>query len=79
LPYSNVFAYKELQKLKKGEYKWSKLVGAYVGPTTFAARGVPARFSNPKAERTPVVEPAVQTQASSSSLEGPAVVVKSDT
>jgi vacuolar protein sorting-associated protein 72 len=39
-----MYAYKEIQKLKRGEYKWSALVGAYVGPGTFAARGVPGRF-----------------------------------
>jgi vacuolar protein sorting-associated protein 72 len=32
--------------LKRGEYKWSKLVGAYVGQGTYAARGVPPRFLN---------------------------------
>ncbi|KAF8851762.1 YL1-domain-containing protein [Acephala macrosclerotiorum] len=44
LPYCNQYAYKEIQKLKKGEYRWSKLVGAYVGLGTYAARGVPDRF-----------------------------------
>ena len=33
--------------MKKGEYRWSRLVGAYVGPAAFAARGVPPRFLNP--------------------------------
>ena len=44
LPYCNAYAYKEIQKLKNGEYRWSKLVGAYVGQGTYAARGVPPRF-----------------------------------
>ncbi|KAE8440704.1 hypothetical protein EG329_006790 [Mollisiaceae sp. DMI_Dod_QoI] len=44
LPYCNQYAYKEIQKLKRGEYRWSKLVGAYVGLGTYAARGVPDRF-----------------------------------
>lgn len=44
LAYFNAYAYKEIQRLKRGEYKWSALVGAYVGPGTFAARGVPGRF-----------------------------------
>lgn len=46
LPYASPFAYKEIQKLKRGEYKWSQLVGAYVGSTGYAARGVPERFRN---------------------------------
>ncbi|KAK2626018.1 hypothetical protein QTJ16_004280 [Diplocarpon rosae] len=44
LPYHSAFAYKEIQKLKRSEYKWSKLVGCYVGLGTHAARGVPDRF-----------------------------------
>jgi len=44
LPYLNSYAFKEIQKLKRGEYRWSKLVGAYVGQGTFAAKGVPPRF-----------------------------------
>jgi hypothetical protein len=44
LPYCSAFAYKEIQRLKRGEYKWSKLVGAYVGLQRDAARGVPVRF-----------------------------------
>lgn len=44
LPYHSAYAYKEIQKLKRSEYKWSKLVGAYVGLGTYAARGVPERF-----------------------------------
>lgn len=44
LPYCNTYAYKEIQKLRRSEYKWSGLLGAYVGQGTYAARGVPARF-----------------------------------
>ncbi|ESZ89740.1 hypothetical protein SBOR_9874 [Sclerotinia borealis F-4128] len=44
LPYVNSYAYKEIQKLRKGEYRWSKLIGAYVGNSAVAARGVPGRF-----------------------------------
>ncbi|KUJ19602.1 YL1-domain-containing protein [Mollisia scopiformis] len=44
LPYCNQYAYKEIQRLKRGEYRWSKLIGAYVGFGTYAARGVPDRF-----------------------------------
>ncbi|TVY26964.1 Vacuolar protein sorting-associated protein 72-like protein [Lachnellula hyalina] len=53
LPYCSAFAYKEIQRLQKGDYKWSKLVGAYVGSGTYAARGVPARFTNPAHVSTP--------------------------
>ncbi|APA14995.1 hypothetical protein sscle_14g097650 [Sclerotinia sclerotiorum 1980 UF-70] len=44
LPYLNSYAYKEIQKLRRGEYRWSKLLGAYVGNASVAARGVPGRF-----------------------------------
>ncbi|KAH9224165.1 YL1 nuclear protein-domain-containing protein [Leptodontidium sp. 2 PMI_412] len=55
LPYYNSHAYKEIQKLKKNEYKWSRLVGAYVGTATNSARGVPGRFRNPNAPRPDAV------------------------
>ncbi|KAL2074032.1 hypothetical protein VTL71DRAFT_7810 [Oculimacula yallundae] len=51
LPYHNSYAYKEIQKLKRSEYKWSRLVGAYVGTAAYSARGVPERFRNPNAPR----------------------------
>ncbi len=44
LPFHDAYAYKEIQKLKRGEYKWSKLLGVYVGMGTYVARGVPERF-----------------------------------
>jgi vacuolar protein sorting-associated protein 72 len=44
LPYYNNYAYREIQRLRKGDYKWSRLLGAWVGSGTFAAKGVPARF-----------------------------------
>lgn len=47
LPYHNSYAYKEIQRLHRGDYKWSRLVGAWVGSGTFAASGVPERFLNP--------------------------------
>ncbi|KAH8801502.1 YL1 nuclear protein-domain-containing protein [Xylogone sp. PMI_703] len=49
LPYYNAYAYREIQKLKRSEFKWSKFLGAYVGMGTYAARGVPPRFLNPNA------------------------------
>ncbi|TVY20325.1 Vacuolar protein sorting-associated protein 72-like [Lachnellula arida] len=61
LPYCSAFAYKEIQRLQKGEYKWSKLVGAYVGSGTYAARGVPARFINPAHVSTPQPQPQPQS------------------
>jgi vacuolar protein sorting-associated protein 72 len=47
LPYANVAAYREIQRLHRGEYRWSQLLGAWVGGTASAARGVPGRFLNP--------------------------------
>lgn len=47
LPYYNSYAFKEIQRLHRGDYKWSRLIGAWVGSGTFAARGVPARFLDP--------------------------------
>ncbi|KAI1819119.1 YL1-domain-containing protein [Xylaria intraflava] len=49
LPYYNAHAFKEIQKLYRGEYKWSSLIGAWVGSGTSAAMGVPARFVDPNA------------------------------
>ena len=40
-------AFKELQRVQSGEYRWSKLLGAWAGSGTYAARGVPERFLNP--------------------------------
>ncbi|KAI8229976.1 hypothetical protein K4K55_006848 [Colletotrichum sp. SAR 10_96] len=44
LPYYDVRAYREIQRLRRGEYKWSSLLGAWVGSCNYAARGVPERF-----------------------------------
>ncbi|KAK9423072.1 putative YL1 nuclear protein-domain-containing protein [Seiridium unicorne] len=49
LPYFDSKAYKEIQKLQRGDYKWSRLVGAWVGTGSFAAQGVPDRFLDPNA------------------------------
>ncbi|KAK8081784.1 hypothetical protein PG996_000565 [Apiospora saccharicola] len=56
LPYYNSYAYKQIQKLKHGDYKWSQLVGAWVGSGSLAATGVPARFLDPDAPAPPKVE-----------------------
>ncbi|KAI0603402.1 YL1 nuclear protein-domain-containing protein [Biscogniauxia sp. FL1348] len=49
LPYYNAYAYREIQKLQQGNYKWSRLVGAWTGSGSYAASGVPARFLDPDA------------------------------
>ncbi|XXH04717.1 hypothetical protein Hte_011139 [Hypoxylon texense] len=53
LPYYNAYAYQEIQKLLRGEYKWSRLTGAWSGSGSFAATGVPARFLDPDAPGPP--------------------------
>ncbi|KAI0887415.1 YL1-domain-containing protein [Annulohypoxylon maeteangense] len=53
LPYYNAYAYREIQKLGRGEYKWSRLVGAWMGSGSNAASGVPARFLDPDAPGPP--------------------------
>ncbi|KAK1835177.1 YL1 nuclear protein-domain-containing protein [Podospora conica] len=63
LPYYNSYAFKEIQRVYRGDYKFSRLLGAYVGSGTFAARGVPERFLDPTKKRStpkekPVLEPA---------------------
>ncbi|KAL6695155.1 YL1 nuclear domain-containing protein [Trichoderma pleuroticola] len=49
LPYHNVAAYRELQRIKRGELSWSAILNAWVGSEKVAARGVPARFLDPNA------------------------------
>ncbi|KAI0406602.1 YL1 nuclear protein-domain-containing protein [Xylaria palmicola] len=53
LPYYNSYAFKQIRKLYSGEYKWSSLVGAWIGSETSAATGVPARFLDPDAPGPP--------------------------
>ncbi|KAI1417831.1 YL1-domain-containing protein [Hypoxylon sp. FL1857] len=53
LPYYNAYAFKEIQKLRHGEYKWSRLAGAWTGSGSFAASGVPDRFLDPDAPGPP--------------------------
>ncbi|KAK8124681.1 YL1 nuclear protein [Apiospora kogelbergensis] len=65
LPYYNSYAYKQIRKLQHGDYKWSQLVGAWVGSGSSAATGVPARFLDPDAPAPPKVEaekPAVSVE-----------------
>ncbi|KAL9131525.1 MAG: hypothetical protein Q9217_000539 [Psora testacea] len=44
LTYANPYAYKEIQRLASGGFRWSNLLECYVGPTSSVARGVPERF-----------------------------------
>ncbi|KAK3942436.1 YL1 nuclear protein-domain-containing protein [Diplogelasinospora grovesii] len=56
LPYYNSYAYREIQRVCRGDYKFSRLVGAWSGSGTNAARGVPERFLDPtkkRKEKTP--------------------------
>ncbi|OIW34048.1 YL1-domain-containing protein [Coniochaeta ligniaria NRRL 30616] len=57
LHYYNSYAFKEIQRLHRGDYKWSRLLGAWVGSGTFAARGVPARFLDPSKPSETVIPP----------------------
>ncbi|KND91659.1 hypothetical protein TOPH_03762 [Tolypocladium ophioglossoides CBS 100239] len=50
LSYYNATAYREIQRLHRGDYRWSRLIGAWVGSGTLAARGVPERFLHPEPE-----------------------------
>lgn len=56
LHFHSAAAFKELQRLQSGEYRWSRLLGAWAGSGAFAARGVPERFLNPA--RCPTLEEA---------------------
>ncbi|KAG5956131.1 hypothetical protein E4U57_002836 [Claviceps arundinis] len=66
LPFYNMYAYKELQRLYHGDYNWSRLVGAWVGSGSCAAKGVPERFLNPKAESERQLKPATTASATPS-------------
>ncbi|EKD17626.1 uncharacterized protein L3040_006747 [Drepanopeziza brunnea f. sp. 'multigermtubi'] len=70
LPYYSAHAYKEIQKLKRGEYKWSALVGAYVGVGGCAARGVPGRFLDAKAPGPVTATATVTTTATATASAG---------
>ena len=64
LPYYNGYAYREIQRISKGDYKWSSLVGAWVGNGSFAARGVPTRFLGGPKEVTDAPKPTEAAPAS---------------
>ncbi|KAK3322467.1 YL1 nuclear protein-domain-containing protein [Apodospora peruviana] len=65
LPYYNSYAFREIQRVHRGDYKWSRLIGAYMGSGNYAARSVPERFLDPTKKRsTPVtIEKAVPAEA----------------
>ncbi|KAJ6441661.1 autophagy protein atg15 [Purpureocillium lavendulum] len=50
LPFYNAAAYREIQRLDKGDYHFSRELGAWVGSGALAARGVPERFLKPETE-----------------------------
>lgn len=50
LPFYNTYAFKEIQKLMEGDFKFSQLTGTWVGRGDDAATGVPARFTRPETE-----------------------------
>ncbi|ROV99014.1 hypothetical protein VSDG_03768 [Cytospora chrysosperma] len=51
LPFYNAYAFKEIQKLIAGNFRWSKLTGTWVGnPGVDAAKGVPERFTRPETD-----------------------------
>lgn len=50
LPFYNTYAFKEIQKLMAGDFKFSQLTGTWVGRGDEAAAGVPARFIRPETE-----------------------------
>ena len=59
LPFSSTYAFREIQRALRGDYKFSSLVGTYMGSGKYAARGVPERFLDPtKPRSTPVTKPA---------------------
>ncbi|KAL2141953.1 hypothetical protein VTI28DRAFT_1788 [Corynascus sepedonium] len=61
LPYYNSYAYREIQRVYRGDYKWSRLLGAWVGKGDYAARGVPEWFLDPsKAQPAQPAEPAAE-------------------
>ena len=59
-----MYAFREIRKLERGDYKWSKVLGAWVGTVASAAMGVPERFLNPdkKIEKAEAPENALQEE-----------------
>ncbi|KAK4169326.1 YL1 nuclear protein-domain-containing protein [Cladorrhinum sp. PSN259] len=82
LPYYNSYAYREIQRVHRGDYKWSSLLGAYVGRGDFTARGVPDRFKDASkglpVERRPEPESVPIEGAEELKPEGKSPVVEKD-
>ena len=53
LPYANVYAYKKIQEAKQGKFKWSNMLGCYVGAEGVQAKGVPEGFFAPPPQEEP--------------------------
>lgn len=51
MPFYNTYAFREIQKLTKRDFKWSKALGTWVGNGCDAAKGVPHRFLRPETEQ----------------------------
>lgn len=62
LPYYDRGAFKKIRELERGEYKWSRLFGAWMGDGVSAAQGVPARFLDPNAPAPPKPVQEVKTE-----------------
>ncbi|KAK4202687.1 YL1 nuclear protein-domain-containing protein [Triangularia verruculosa] len=78
LHYYNSYAYKEIQRVSRGDYKWSSLLGTYVGRgwSDFAAKGVPERFRDPSKPSMEKKPEQVVVEARLVPIEGAEPVVK---
>jgi vacuolar protein sorting-associated protein 72 len=72
LPFYNASAYHHIQCLIRGEYRWSALLGAWVGGKHPPAQGVPERFTNPDAPRS-TTPASAGTKTAAVDVSGPAV------
>lgn len=71
LPYANAYAYREIRRATEQKYAWSSMLGCYVGPMGFAARGVPERFLDPKAGKAkPAAESDTDKEKEKENAEG---------
>lgn len=69
LPYFNSYAYREIQRVYRGDYKWSRLLGAWVGRGDYAAKGVPDWFLDPSKASKKTAEPVLVPMNDSVKLE----------
>ena len=47
--YANATAFKKLKQLRQHKYRWSSMLGCYIGRAGHAANGVPQGFLGPEA------------------------------